>query len=268
MESLTAYFDSRNLSLPALLTIGGVLLLGFLIIGLIGRFIFGRKSLLIASVSSAIGILFIYAVTVVCSSVGGDLSLFVTPLPFISIFGEQMHIFAFSDADYTIICSQLTSMIILSFMINLADGWMPSGKKFFTWLLFRCLTVVIGLIMHLIVVWAFTKYLPEGIVTYAPAILLTLLLLMILTGALKRILGLVLTTVNPLIAALYTFFFSNIIGKQIFKAALTTALLSGLVLLLEYLGCTVLGIAATALIAYVPFVLLLIALWYLVNHKL
>ena len=268
MESLIVYFESLDLDLPGMLKTGGILLLGMLAVSLVGRFVFGKKSVLNASASSAIGILFIYAVTVVCSSVGGEFSRLVAPLPFVSISGDRMYLFSFLNADYTAICSQLTSMIILAFMVNLADGWLPSGKKLFGWLFFRCLVVAIGFVLHLIVVWVFTKYLPEGIVTYAPTILLALLIAMMLTGALKLLVGLALSTVNPLIGALYTFFFANVIGKQISKAVLTTGLLAGLVLLLEHLGCTVFGVAATALVAYVPFVLLLVALWYLVSHKL
>jgi hypothetical protein len=268
MDSLIAYFHSLNLDLPSMLSTGGILLIGMLAVSLVGRFVFGHKSVLNSAVSSAIGILFIYAVTVVCSSIGGQWSQFVAPLPFVTISNEALVLFSFRNADYTSISSELVSMVILALGVNLADGWLPKGKKLFGWLFFRCLTVVIGLALQLVVVWAFTTYLPEGIVTYAPAILLGILVLMMLTGALKLLVGLLLTTVNPLIAALYTFFFANVIGKQISKAVLTTALLSGLVFLLENLGYTVLGIAAAALVAYVPFILLLVVLWYLVCHKL
>lgn len=268
MDSLIAYFHSLNLDFPSMLKTGGILLVCMLATSLIGRFVFGQKSALSGGVSSAIGILFIYAVTVVCSSMGGQYERLVAPLPFVTISGEAMEIFSFQDADYTQICSELVSMILLSLGVNLADGWLPKGKKLFGWLFFRCLTVIIGLVMHLSITWAFSTYLPDGIVTYAPTILLGILVLMMLTGALKLLVGLVLTTVNPLIAALYTFFFANMVGKQISKAVLTTALLSGLVLLLDQLGYTTLGIAAAALVAYVPFVLLLVVLWYLVCHKL
>ena len=268
MESIFQYFRSLNLDLPAMLRTGGILLVGMLAVGLIGRFLFGQRSVINSAVSSTIGILFIYAVTVVCSSMGGELSRFVTPLPFAAISGDQLQLFSFRNNEYTAICAQLVSMILLAFAVNLADGWIPKGKGLFSWLFFRCLTVAIGLLLHMVIVWVFTRYLPDGIVMYAPAILLGLLVIMMLTGALKLLVGLVLTTVNPLIAALYTFFFANIVGKQISKAVLTTAMLAGLVILLEQLGYTSFGIASAALIAYVPFVLLLVALWYLVCHKL
>ena len=85
---------------------------------------------------------------------------------------------------------------------------------------------------------------------------------MLLTGCLKLVVGLFLATVNPVIAALYTFFFANIVGKMITRAVLTTAILCGLVYAMEYIGITTICIAAQALIAYIPFVLILLLLWY------
>ena len=159
-------------------------------------------------------------------------------------------------------------MIILAFLVNLADGWLPRGKNIFTWVFFRCLTVVIAFFLHLLVVGLFSTYLPDGIVTYAPTILLALLILMLLTGALKLLVGVLLSSVNPLIAALYTFFFANIVGKQITKAVLTTALLTALVLALNYAGFSVISISTAALMAYLPFLAILILLWYLVYQVL
>jgi len=268
MESIVNYVKSLGLDFWALAKTGGILLLGVLLFSLFGRFIFGKKSALNNAVSSAIGIIFIYGITVVLNSAGVAYQSFVAPLPFVNISGDLLTFFPFLGADYTAICSELLSMVILAFLVNLVDGWLPKGKHLFSWLFFRCLTVAIAFILHLIVVGLFRTYLPEGIVTYAPTILLALLILMLLTGALKIIVGVALTTVNPLIAALYTFFFANIVGKQITKAVLTTAILAGVVMLLQYLGVTVLSIAAAALIAYIPFLIILVVLWYIINHAL
>lgn len=267
MESIVNYFASLGLDFWALLKTAGILLLGMLLISLLGRFIFGKKSALNNAVSSAIGILFIYAITVVLKSAGTGFDALITPLPFVSISGEQLTLFSF-QADYTVICSEILSMIILSFLVNLADGWLPKGKSLLGWLFFRCLTVVIAFLLHLLVVGLFTTYLPQGLVTYAPTVLLVLLVLMILTGALKLLVGALLTTVNPLIAALYTFFFANAVGKQITKAVLTTTLLALLVLALRYVGILTISIASAALVAYIPFVIVLIILWYVVSHVL
>ncbi len=268
METIVNYFDSLGLDFWYLLKIGGILLLGTLLTSLFGRFIFGKKSALNNAVSSAIGILFIYALTVVVKSFGAQFESFLSPLPYVTISGDTLLLFSFSGSDYTIICSQVLSMIILAFLVNLVDGWLPRGKNVITWVFFRCLTVLVAVFLHLIVTGLFTTYLPEGIVTYAPAILLALLLLMLLTGALKILVGVALSTVNPLIAALYTFFFANVIGKQITKAVLTTTLLTGLVLALQYFGIESVSIASAALIAYIPFVIVLVILWYIVCRVL
>lgn len=264
MEYIAKYFPSVPLSFDNVWKAALVLLLGTFLLSVFGRFIFGKRSALNNAVSSAIGILFIYAATVVLTSAGAQFSSFVAPLPFVSISGDKMTLFSFMGAHYTTVCSQILSMIILSFLVNLADGWLPRGKNLFSWVFFRCLTVVIGYLMHLVVVWLFSAYLPEGIVTYAPTILLALLILLLLTGALKILVGAVLSTVNPIIGGLYTFFFATIIGKQVTKAVLTTAILSGIVIGLRYLGIGVISIASAALIAYVPILVLLIVLWYVV----
>ena len=264
MESIVNYFNVLGLDFWSLLKTGGILLLGMLLIGVFGRFIFGKKSALNNAVSSAIGILFVYALTIVVKSAGAQFEAILTPLPYATISGDQLILFSFAGSDYTVICSEVLSMIILAFLMNLVDGWLPKGKNILTWVFFRCLSVVVALLLHLVVTGLFTTYLPEGIVTYAPSILLALLVLMLLTGALKLLVGVVLSTVNPLIAALYTFFFANIVGKQITKAVLTTVLLTALVLVLHYVGVSVISIASAALIAYIPFIIILVILWYLV----
>lgn len=267
MESIVNYFAALNLDISEFLKAIGMLIAALLALALVGRFVFGKRSALILAVSSAIGILFIYAITVVLGGAGEDFQNFIAPLPFVTIENDSMILFSF-QADYTVICTQVLSMIILSFLMNLADGWLPTGKRILGWVFFRCLGVVIALILHLVVTGLLTTYLPEGLVTYAPVILLAILALMLLTGALKFLVGLVLTTVNPLIAALYTFFFANVVGKQITKAILTTGILAGLVFVLEKMGIVAISIASAALAAYIPLIVLLVVLWYIVGKLL
>lgn len=264
MENITQYLSSIDFNFDSFWKAALILLLGTLLVSVFGRFIFGKRSALNNAVSSAIGILFIYAVTVVLESAGAQFSSLIAPLPFITISGDNLVLFSFVGTHYTTVCSEVLSMIILSFLVNLADGWLPRGKNIFTWIFFRSLTVVIGYILHLIVVSLFATYLPDGIVTYAPTILLALLVLLLLTGALKIIVGALLSTVNPIIGGLYTFFFATVIGKQITKAVLTTVILGAIVIGLQYLGIGVISIASSALLAYIPLLIILIILWYIV----
>lgn len=266
MDFIINYFDSIGLNFWHFLIASAILLLGTLLIGTLARLIFGRKSTLCHSVSGAVGILFIYAVTVVIQSIGVAYQHLIVPLPFVTITANQLTLFRFQGAAYTDICWQLLSMIILSFLANLASSWIPKGQSFITWLLLRCATIVIAMALHLGAYYLFTTFLPEGILTYAPVILLALLVIMLLTGALKLVVGLLLTTVNPLIAAFYTFFFANLVGKQITRAVLTTTLLTALVYALNSAGIFAVSIAAAALTAYIPFVVLLTILWYALDR--
>lgn len=243
-----------------------ILCAGIFIIGLLGRLIFGKKSVLNQSVSCTIGILFIYIVTVVIYSTGVNLGFLLSPLPFVSISGDYLYLFNFLSADYKVICYQLLNMIILAFLVNLAHGWLPTGKKLLSWYFYRCLTVLVAMVLHLIVSALLSAWLPADILTWSPVILLFVLLAMMLVGGLKVIVGAALTVVNPVIAFLYTFFFSSAVGKQLSKAVLTTALVAGLILIMNFFGVSAVFIGASVLTAYIPLLVILLIIWYVIGH--
>lgn len=265
MESIVSYFSEIGIDIWIFLKIVGILLLGSLLLSSVSRFIFKKQTLFSSSIASSIAIIFIYVATVLILTVVSELRFLVTPLPFVTISEESIRFFRFADASYTAVAGELLSMMILAFLVNLIDGWLPKGKGILRWTWWRILTVTIGLLLHYCVTWLINRYLPLGIVTYAPVILLAILVLMLLTGALRFILGAILATVNPLIAALYTFFFASVIGKQITKAIFTTAILSGIILLLQETGITALSLLSGALIAYIPFLFVLVLVWFLIT---
>lgn len=268
MDSILSALESVDFSLDTYLKAALILVVGTFFLGVVGRFLFGKRSTVNHAISSAIGILFLYAAIIVLYSTGTALQALPAPLPFVSIAGDQLTVFSFQGAGYAVICSQVLSMIILAFLVNLLDSLLPTGKHVLSWFLYRCLTVVLALVLHLLVTWLFTTFLPEGIVTYAPTVLLVLLIVMLAVGALKLLVGIALASVNPLIGFLYTFFFATMVGKQLSKAVLTTLLLSVLVFLLNRIGLVVISIASAALIAYIPLLVILAIVWYLVHQVL
>lgn len=242
---------------------------GVLILSVLSRVVLGKRSSLNHSLSSAIGILFIYAVTIVVYTFKPwNLELLLSPLPFVSFSGQFLVIFPIADAQFPALCSQLLSLVILAFLVNLIDTFLPKGDNPITWFVLRLLTVVVSMILNLAARWAFQTYLPGVLVTYAPSILLVLLVVLMLSGVLNLILGLVISMTNPFLGAMYTFFFSNIVGKQLSKAVFSSAILCAIVYLLEHFGYTVICITAAALMAYIPLVIILLVLWYLVGHVL
>ena len=266
MESIVSFFAGYGLDYAALLKASSILLLGALIFSGLLRFVFGKKTLVGNSISSAIAIIYIYVASAAILTLLPKLQWILSPLPFAIFSNEAIHFYTLTGANYIDVAAHLLGMVILSFLVNLADRWLPRGKNILSWFFCRCLTVALGIIMHFIVTWLFHRFLPEGIVMYAPVILLAILIIMLLTGALKLIVGAILTTVNPVIAAFYTFFFASFVGKQLTKAVLTTAIMTAIVYLLQNLGIVSLSLVSAALAAYIPFLLLLLLVWYLISR--
>ena len=240
-----------------------------LILGVLSRVVLGKRSSLNHSLSSAMGILLIYALTIVVYTFKPwNLGVLLSPLPFVTFAGDYLIVFPIADAQFPALCTEILSLVILAFLVNLLDTFMPKGERVISWYLLRFLTVILSMVLHVVVRWAFNTYLPEALVTYAPTILLVLLAFMMLSGILNLILGLVISVANPFLGAMYTFFFSNIIGKQLSKAVFTSAILCAVVYLLEYFGYTVVCITASALLAYIPLVIVLLILWYLIGRLL
>ena len=264
MDLIINWLQGLELDFRSYAIAGGVLILAMLLTGTVGRLAFGKRSVIGGTVSSSIAILFIYALTFALSCAGSEFEALVAPLPFVTISGNAVYVHSL-EGDFPYICNKLLSMVILAFSVNLIDSWLPRGKNLFTWLLFRIMTVCFGLLLHLLALHLFNTYAPAEVQTYAPMILLGILVLLILTGALKLLVGVILASVNPVIAALYTFFFANIVGKQITEAVLTTALLAALIFLLNYLGIFMISIIQAALIALIPFALILMVLWFIAN---
>lgn len=240
-----------------------------LILGVLGRMVLGKRSSLNHSLSSAMGILLIYALTIVVYTFKPwNLELLLSPLPFVTFAGDYLIVLPVHDTAFPALCTEILSMVILAFLVNLLDNFMPKGKSVFSWFLLRFITVVLCMVLHLAAGWAFRTFLPDVLVTYAPTILLMLLIFMVFSGVLSLVLGLIITLNSPFLGAMYTFFFSNIVGKQLSKAIFTTVILCIIVYLMGIFGYTVITITAGALMAYIPLVLLLLLLWYLIGHVL
>ena len=240
-----------------------------LILGVLGRIFLGKRSSLNNALSSVMGILFLYALTIVIYTYKPwNLEQLLSPLPFVTFAEDYLILLPIRDASFPALCTEVLSLVILAFLVNLLDTFIPQGESIFGWYALRFLTVVLSMALHLVVNWAFNTYLPDVLVTYAPVILLGLLVGMLLLGVLNVVLGLVLTVVNPFIGAVYTFFFSNVVGKQLTKAVFSTALICAVIYLLEYFGYTVICITTGALMSYIPFIAVVLILWYLIGHVL
>lgn len=240
-----------------------------LILGIMGRVCLGKRSSLNRSLSSAVGILAIYALSVILYTYKPwSLDTLISPLPFVRFAGEYLVIIPFQGTAFTTLCSEILSLIILAFLVNLLDTFMPQGNSALGWYFLRFATVVLGMLLQLMANFAFQTYLPNVLVTYAPSILLVLLGAMLLMGLLNLVLSVALTAVNPIFGAMYAFFFGNVVGKQLSKAIFTAGIICCVFFLLGYFGYTVICISAASLMTYIPLALVLLILWFLIGHLL
>ena len=240
-----------------------------LVLGSISRVVLGKRSSLNHALSSVMAVLFIYTVTIVIYTFKPwNLDILLSPLPFVTFSDHYLIVHPMTDLTFPALCSQLLSLMILTFLINLVDTLIPPGEGIVTWLLLRLMTVLGCFGLHFLVSWAFRTYLPEALVTYAPTILLAVLLVLLGSGVVSLVLGLIIAITSPFLGAMYSFFFSNIVGKQISKSIFTSGVVCGIFYLMEHFGLVVILISPAALLTYVPLALVLLLLWFLVGHIL
>jgi len=268
LKSFLSSVVSIELNTVSFLKYAAILCAGLLILGFLGRLLFGKRSDLNHALSSTVGILAVYILGTFLYGTSISLSGLLASLPFVSVHDGILELFSFQSASWADICAMLVRMIVLAFLVNLADTLIPKGKNFFVWLLLRLLTVFFAVFFQGVIVWLSETYLPETFLYLAPTILIGILIAMLLLGALKLLVGIALATVNPIIGALYTFFFSSLIGRQLSKAVLTTLLLSALMYALTHFGYYAISLAGLSIMTLLPLILVLLSLWYLINQIL
>lgn len=246
----------------------GILIFGILLISSLTRFLFGKEAQINLAVTSAMEILCVYIVNTVIFALGLQLQQFLTPLPFVTLVEDYLLIYPILSAEFTEICQHVLKLLIIAFLVNLLNEFIPKGERVITWFILRFLTVVLSVAVIYAADLALNTFLPQGFADIAPTVLLCALVALILLGSLKVIVGAAMAFLDPIIAALYTFFFSNFIGRALAKAMVSTALLTALVVALDYLEIAVVHIAASALVGYIPLLLIVLALWYVVGHIL
>lgn len=268
MDQILDTLRSAGINPEVFIKTTAIVTLGVLLLSCLIRLIFGRRSNLSHALSSAIGILFVYVVAVVVHSIFSQWEHYIPPLPYVTYNGSNLVIFSFSGAHYTAVCSQILSMVILAFLANLLDSLITSRKNVLSWFASKCLTILLAIGLQWLANWLIRRYFPTGIITYAPTILLGLLILLISVGSLKFLAGIILSEVHPVVGAFFTFFFVTLTGKALTRAVLTAGILTCLVLTLAGIGCSIISIASAALIAYIPLLTILAAQWFLINKIL
>ncbi len=244
----------------------GVVILGVLFFSSLIRFLCGKKAQLNKAVSVALEIFCMYVLYAVMYALGLSWNLFPSPLPFVTMEGPQLLLFPILASDVTEVCGHILRLLIIAFAVNLLTDLIPQGKHVISWYFFRFVCILLTMGINFCVSVLSTVLLPPEVLQIAPTILLGCLLALILLGSLKLLVGVALIFIDPIIAALYTFFFASFIGRHLARALLSTALLTLLVFALDCLGITAVLLSTPVLILCIPMMLVVLALWYFVGH--
>ena len=264
-------FLTEKLHIPGSYVFPIVFCLAVLCIAGLIRLVFGKKSGLRNAVVSALGVIMLYCVCILIYTFRpAGLSRFLTPLPYVSFGKRELVVLSFSGAAFPVLCQQLLSMLMLTFLVNLINSFTPKKAGVLGWLALRLGYILAAIIAHYLLYWILYKLFGSqtgGVLQqYAPVILLSILGFMFLLGFLKFVVGIFLTIANPVLGGLYAFFFANKIGKSISRAIGSTAALTIFAVLLNRLGYSRLPIDAASLPRYIPFCLCVMLLWAILGR--
>jgi hypothetical protein len=209
------------------------------LLGCLLRLVFGKRGTTVRSVTVALGLLITYILSYILTTRAQTVAQFLSPLPFVQFDSSVIQIFTLEGADKNALCYELINLIMLAFLFGLMDDLLPAGKNIFSWILLRCICICGAYLSFTIVNMVFTKILPSFILTYAPVLLLILLAVFLAVTVFKWLIGLILgVSGGPVLGAVYTFFISHIVGKQLTKSALSTGILYLLVYLANHFHLT------------------------------
>lgn len=244
------------------------LVLGVLVLSSLNRLILGKSNQINMAITAAMEILCLYVLNIVICAFGLSYQIFLSPLPYVTIAQDYLFLFPILSAGLNATCEQVLKLLMIAFLVNLIGEWIPQGQNLLTWTLLRLLTVAFAVAALFGADILIGMYVPQGFAEVAPTILIITLVVLVLLGSLKVFVGVALAFLDPIAAALYTFFFSNVIGRALARAMLSTLMISLLLLLLRFLQISVLPIAAISLTGYLPLLVVIMLLWYFVGRVL
>lgn len=254
--------ESITLSSSFILSVG--IIAALLILGFLFRILFGKKCLFNQTISTSFGIFFVFIVSIVVYTFKPwNIDQYLSPLPFAFFHKDILLILPFADSGNSVICHEMLFMVILCFIVHLLFTILPKGKKLFTWFLSRFISVILAIFLNLCIKWFCTSFFSAEIVEYAPTVILILLGASLLIGLFNPLLCVITTILNPVFGLFYTFFFSNIIGKQLMKAVVSCLFVCFIFYLMEYYGYSVIPITQEAVLSYIPFGIVSLIIWFL-----
>lgn len=234
----------------------------FFAAGTILRVIFGKDSKTCRALSACLSIVMLYLAAILLYLFLPDIRSELASLPFVTVDHHRFVLWNLSELPDTILYSALIRLALLAFLVNFLEAVMPRGKAFFSWYFWKCATILLSLVLYRLCCSLADLYIPELFTTWAKPVILIFWSTILFSGIIKLLLSVVLTVMNPIIGALYTFFFSNLLGRQCSKSLLTTAVLVVLIVVLNHLGFAQFAFSDFSPASYLPVCAILIGTLY------
>ena len=242
-----------------------------MILALLIRLIHKKASKYNHALSSAMALMFMYLLMILLHKV---IPQIVDPvldkLPLIDVNFEAgtISLFQFSDMRFTQSCLELVYVLILSFCLIGLDDLIPDARNVGTWMLLQFIIACIAMAIYCFVLSCVETFIPEVFTSYAPMILICILLFLVFLGILKVVLSLVLMAVNPLLGAVGAFFSSNKLGLALGKSVLCSSILLAATALLKSNGLTIIAMSDLNLVVCLLPMAVLAILWVVIGHIL
>ncbi len=259
---------AQALDWPAVLRSAAVVCVVLFALGAVLRMIFGRGSSLNSALSATLSVLLVYLTAVIISWLMPQWRASLPQLPFVTVTQNRFFLWDLHQVSKSVVYGGILRLSILAFLVNLLEAFMPHGKKIYTWYLFRMGTVLAALAGYSMATTWLEHLFPGLFDQYAQAVVLGFWAVIALAGVLKVLLSVVLTVVNPIVGAVYTFFFSNLVGKQFTKSILTTILCLAIVSIANQIGVSQFAFSDFSLVTCVPAGLLALVTLYLFGQFL
>ena len=223
------------------------------------------------ALSSAMALLFMYLLLIQLHKLVPDIVdplLDKLPLVDMDLENGTVSLFQFSAKNFSASCAEFLNLFILSFCLIGLDDLIPDAKNVTSWMILQFIIVCLSMAIYTFLLKCINHFCPDLLSSYAPMILVCILLFMVFLGLLKVVLTMMLVAVNPLLIAISAFFSGNKLGLALGKAVMCSLVLVLVSLFMYHKSFMVFALAdLTFLVCMLPMIVLGM-LWVVIGHIL
>ena len=223
------------------------------------------------ALSSAMALMFMYLLLIQLHKLVPEIVdplLDKLPLVDMNLESGKVTLYQFSMKDFSGTCTEFLNLYILSFCLIGLDDLIPDAKNTPSWIILQFIIVCLAMAIYTFLLRCINHFMPDLISSFAPMILVSILLFMVFLGLLKVILTMMLVAVNPLLGAISAFFSSNKLGLALGKAVMCSLVLVAVCLFMYQKEFMVFALAdLTLLVCFLPMAVLAM-LWVVIGHLL